>query len=245
MIGRRTFIAGSAAAAYSAPPRPNLVYVFADQLGYQHCGHAGDEGARTPNIDRLGTQGCDFRQAISNSPVCAPYRASLMTGRHQSSTGMVINELRLSPEHRCFGHALTASDTAPPISASGTCGRTSGAATSSRATASFHLGRIASDSTDSGPPTIFLTTTTAPYFRDTPDRQTWKGYEPDAQTDMAIEFLRKSRGEPQSVRAFPFLGTTTQPMDEEQRARETSRDVPGCSVEAPAEFLRNTGPIRR
>jgi arylsulfatase A-like enzyme len=114
---RRTFLAQAAGAAMlsarqggaqtAAPKRPNLVYVFADQLRYQSCGYAGDEYARTPNIDRLASESCNFHQAISSTPVCAPYRASLFTGKYQSSTGMVINELRLSPEHECLGHVLT------------------------------------------------------------------------------------------------------------------------------------------
>jgi arylsulfatase A-like enzyme len=108
-ITRRALLAGTAAGltAAATPKRPNLVYVFADQLRYQSCGYAGDEYARTPNIDRLAAQGCNFHQAISNTPVCAPYRASLLTGTCQSSTGMVINELRLSPEHETLGRALS------------------------------------------------------------------------------------------------------------------------------------------
>jgi len=39
-------------------------------------------------------------------PVCAPHRASLFTGKYQSGSGMVINELRLGPEHECFGQVL-------------------------------------------------------------------------------------------------------------------------------------------
>jgi arylsulfatase A-like enzyme len=54
----------------------------------------------------LATQGCNFQQAISPTPVCAPHRASLITGKCQSSTGMVINELRLSAEYECIGHVL-------------------------------------------------------------------------------------------------------------------------------------------
>ncbi len=87
--------------------RPNLVYVFADQLRYSSCGFAGDSFARTPHMDKLASEGANYHQAISSTPVCAPYRASLMTGKYQSSTGMVINELRMSPEHECFGHVLT------------------------------------------------------------------------------------------------------------------------------------------
>jgi arylsulfatase A-like enzyme len=114
-MNRREFIAGATIAAGGMAAaqqtrrmarRPNLVYVFADQLRYRSCGYAGDEYARTPNMDRLAGEGCNFHQTVSSTPVCAPYRASLMTGKYQSSTGMVINELRLSPEHECFGHVL-------------------------------------------------------------------------------------------------------------------------------------------
>ena len=118
-MNRRDFVAGATVALGAtalpsqklpkagAAKRPNLIYVFADQLRSSACGYAGDAYARTPNMDRMAAEGCNFTQAISSTPVCAPYRSSLMTGKYQSSTGMVINELRLSPEHQCFGHALT------------------------------------------------------------------------------------------------------------------------------------------
>ena len=75
--------------------RPNLLFIFADQLGYTRCGYAGDNKARTPNIDKLASQGINFCNAVSNMPVCAAYRASLLTGKYTTTTGMVINELRM------------------------------------------------------------------------------------------------------------------------------------------------------
>ena len=77
----------------------NLVYMFADQLRRQSCGYAGDPLARTPNIDRLARESCELSEAVSGHPVCAPYRASLFTGKYTTSTGMVINEIRISPDH--------------------------------------------------------------------------------------------------------------------------------------------------
>ncbi len=92
-------VTSKATAADAAPkPRPNLIYVFADQLRYLSCGYAGDRRAHTPNIDRLAAGGVDFQNCVSMTPVCSAYRASLMTGKYTTSTGMVINELRLSPE---------------------------------------------------------------------------------------------------------------------------------------------------
>ncbi|MHC4563581.1 MAG: sulfatase family protein [Planctomycetota bacterium] len=87
--------------------RPNLVYVFADQLRWASLGYNGDHWARTPNIDRLAEEGVNFCNAVSGHPVCAPYRASLMTGKYTSSTGMVINTLRMNPGHECFAHVLS------------------------------------------------------------------------------------------------------------------------------------------
>ena len=90
--------------------RPNLIFILADQLGYSRCGYAGDEKSKTPNIDRFASQGVNFCNAVSSTPVCAAYRASLFTGKYTTTTGMVINELRMRTDHECFGHVLTRSD---------------------------------------------------------------------------------------------------------------------------------------
>lgn len=87
--------------------RPNLIYVFADQLRSRSMGFAGDAKARTPCIDRFAGQGVNFANAVASSPVCTAYRASLLTGKHTTSRGMVINELRMNSNQRCFGHVLT------------------------------------------------------------------------------------------------------------------------------------------
>ncbi len=86
--------------------RPNLIYVFADQLRYQSLGYAGDANAHTPNIDRLCAESVNLRQAVSGHPVCAPYRASLFTGKYTTSTGMVINEIRMNTNHHTFADVL-------------------------------------------------------------------------------------------------------------------------------------------
>jgi arylsulfatase A-like enzyme len=91
---------------------PNIVYVMADQLRRQSCGYAGDALAKTPNIDRLADEGMSFDNAVVSMPVCSAYRASLFTGKYTTSTGMVINEIRLNPDHhpRCLAHCLGDAD---------------------------------------------------------------------------------------------------------------------------------------
>lgn len=87
--------------------KPNIIFVLADQLGVRHCGYAGAEKAKTPNIDNFATEGVNFTNAVASSPVCSAYRASLFTGKYTTSTGMVINELRINPSQRCLGHVVT------------------------------------------------------------------------------------------------------------------------------------------
>ena len=84
----------------------NIVYMFADQLRRQSCGYAGDPLAQTPNIDRLARESCELTNAVSGHPVCAPYRATLFTGKYTTSTGMVINEIRISPDHDTIAKVL-------------------------------------------------------------------------------------------------------------------------------------------
>lgn len=92
--------------------QPNLLFTFADQLRLQSCGYsdayADDADPYTPNLDRLAEESADFRNAVSGSPICAPYRSSLFTGKYVSSTGMVINELRAMPDPDAIAHVLEA-----------------------------------------------------------------------------------------------------------------------------------------
>lgn len=88
--------------------RPNVIVLIADQLRYQSVGYAGDAKAVTPNIDRLAAEGVSFKNYVVSTPVCAAFRATLLTGKYTSSTGMVVNEMRLNPNHDTFAHVLGA-----------------------------------------------------------------------------------------------------------------------------------------
>ncbi len=62
--------------------QPNVILIVADDLGYGDLGCYGQTLIRTPNLDRLATEGLRFRQAYAGSTVCTPSRCVLMTGRH-------------------------------------------------------------------------------------------------------------------------------------------------------------------
>jgi len=98
---------GSNVHAGRAPKkRPNIVYVFADQLRHDVFAHRGDTKAITPNFDRLAAESVSFENAVSCMPVCAAHRASLFTGKYPTSHGMIINESCMNPNHQTIGYAL-------------------------------------------------------------------------------------------------------------------------------------------
>ena len=61
------------------PPRPNIVLIMADDLGWKDLHCYGNEKLDTPNLDRLAQQGRLFTDAYSAAAVCTPTRAALMT----------------------------------------------------------------------------------------------------------------------------------------------------------------------
>ena len=75
--------------------RPNLVILLADQMRAQASGYAGDPNARTPNLDALHEQCISFSTAVSNCPICTPYRACLLTGQYPLTHGLFMNDLCL------------------------------------------------------------------------------------------------------------------------------------------------------
>ncbi|MFE6996840.1 sulfatase-like hydrolase/transferase [Microbacterium sp. NPDC057659] len=68
--------------------RPNVVVIYADDLGYGDIGCFGSDDIRTPHLDRLAARGIRMTDWYSNSPVCSPSRAALLTGRHPVHAGV-------------------------------------------------------------------------------------------------------------------------------------------------------------
>ena len=80
-------IAANGAPAQTRPPaRPNVIFILADDLGYGDAGCYGQKLIKTPNIDRLASEGLRFTQAYAGGPVCTPSRSVLMTGLHNGHT---------------------------------------------------------------------------------------------------------------------------------------------------------------
>lgn len=215
--------------------QPNLVYVFADQLRHDVLGYAGDAKAHTPNLDHFAAQSTDLTNAVSVYPVCAPYRASLFTGKYPSSTGMVINEIRCMPDPDAIGHVLTDGGYQ-----TGYIGK-------------WHLYNQSTDHSD-------MTNHFVPpgeyrlgfdgfwatygfnhqykkgfYFKDDFVRHDISGYEPDAQTDMAIGYLREvDRSKPFAM--FLSYGTPHDPWTWDNAPDEFVEQYKDVQFDDPPNF---------
>jgi arylsulfatase A-like enzyme len=227
--------------------KPNLIYIFADQLRYQSVGYAGDKKALTPNIDRFSTECTDLCNAVSGHPVCAPYRASLFTGKYTTSTGMVINEIRLNPEHHkhAFAHILNEA----------------GYETS-------YIGKWHMYAAEWGnhydPKNSFIPKgpdrlgfdgyfaaynfhhnyygAAAYYHLDTPEKIYCDQYEPDTQTDMAIEQLHRLSGQDKPFALFLSLGTPHDPWVPENVPGAYLEKLKEVSFELPENYLPENDP---
>ena len=203
--------------------RPNLVYVFADQLRWASLGYNGDALARTPHIDALAAESADMVNAVSGHPVCAPYRASLLTGKYTTSTGMVINEIRMNTRHRCFAHVLN----------------DAGYDTSYIGKWHLYAAQLGHhfDTKNSfvppGPDRLgfdgyfaaynFHHRYYAPYayyHLDTPEKIYAEGYEPDFMTDLALARMKEAAAGDRPFALFLSLGTPHDPWTADNVPRE-------------------------
>lgn len=225
--------------------KPNLIYIFADQLRYFSMGYAGDKNALTPNIDALCAESTNLCQAVSGHPVCAPYRASLFTGKYTTSTGMVINEIRMNPDHHTFAQVLDEN----------------GYETAYIGKWHMYAAELGNhyDPVNSfipqGPDRLGFNdyfaaynfrheyeVGTAYYHLDTPEKIYYDKYEPDAQTDMAIEQIRRLSEGKKPFALFLSIGTPHDPWVPENVPAECLERFRDKKFELPENYLPDNDP---
>ena len=100
-LTRREFVASTVAASAlvgsgvtqgAQAERPNVLYVMADDLGWGDLSCYGRPDYKTPNLDRLASEGVRFTHAYSAAPVCTPTRCAFVTGRYPARTEVGLEE---------------------------------------------------------------------------------------------------------------------------------------------------------
>lgn len=227
--------------------RPNVIFVFADQWRAQATGYAGDPNVQTPNLDALARESVNFSQAVSGCPVCAPYRASLMTGQYPTTHGVFLNDVGLRTDSVKLAEAFAAGgyDTAyigkwhldgqgrsAPIPASRRMGFRHWKTL--ECTHDYHH--------------------SAYYEGDATTLSHWEGYDALAQTEAAADFVRKRRNDspfllvlswgpphtpyetaPESFRAlYDPAALKLRPNVPPEKAREARLALAGCYAHCTA-----------
>ncbi len=100
IISASASFAGLARTDAAEPARPNIVFIYADDWGWGDLSCHGSTWLKTPNIDRLASEGIDFQQFNVLNPVCSPSRVAAMTGRYPSRFGIntVFGDTKPGPE---------------------------------------------------------------------------------------------------------------------------------------------------
>lgn len=196
-MDRREFLRRSAAGAVTfrahgraqGSRKPNILLLLAGSWRGQALASAGDRNARTPNLARLAAEGVQFSRAYTANPDCSPARAAILTGRLPHMCGVPADGVRLPPGEATLSRLL-----AEAGYATGYIGKwdLDGEEQPGYVPpgdrrhgfsywAAFNRGNRYYESV---------------YFRDNDTPIRGAGFEPDYQTDLAIEFIREHASRP-------------------------------------------------
>mgnify|MGYP006280535197 FL=1 len=185
---------------------PNIVFVFADQMRAQATGYEGDPNVQTPCLDNLAGESLNFTNAISNCPVCTPYRACLLTGQYPLTHGLFMNDLCLPDNGHSLGQELRRGGYA-----TGWIGK-------------WHLdghGRRNPVPADRRQGFDFWKALECThnyehsqyYDGDDPTPRFWDGYDAYSQTDEAVRFIRSRATSDRPFALFLSFGSPHDPYD--------------------------------
>lgn len=177
-------------------PKPNVLFVFADQWRAQATGFASDPNVRAPVLDKLAAEGVRFTNAVSTCPVCSPYRASLLTGQYALTHGVFLNDVPLGTSAVSIAQAFKAAGYHTGyIGKWHVDGHGRGSFTPPERRQGFEFWRA-------------LECTHAynrsPYFADDDTKRYWDGYDAIAQTAEAQRYIR-DRVRDEQLKQVPFL----------------------------------------
>ncbi len=174
-------------AVHEDAQKPNVVFVLTDQWRAQATGYSGDPNliGKTPNLDRIADSGINFRNSISTTPVCTPYRAALLTGQYPTTTGMIFNDLHLPEEAYTMAEMFRESGYATAyIGKWHLDGMMRDRFTPPERRQGFEYWKALECSHEYNE--LFY------YEGDRPEKKQWEGYGPYAETDDAISYIEQN-----------------------------------------------------
>jgi arylsulfatase A-like enzyme len=162
--------------------KPNVIFVFSDQHRAQSTGFSGDPNVKTPCMDRLAAESIQFTTAVAGMPVCSPYRASLITGRYPLTHGIFINDLCLNNEAVSIAQAFNEAgyDTAY-IGKWHLDGHGRSSYIPRERRQGFDFWQVLECTHNYN---------NSYYYKDTPEKLIWDGYDAEAQTRSAQNYIK-------------------------------------------------------
>jgi len=168
--------------------KPNIVFVFADQMRAHAMGCMGNEQVITPNLDKMAAEGLLVTNAISAQPVCTPYRAQLLTGRYGHSTGVIHNDIRLPDSETLISEQMKKQGYATGYIGKWHLAGNRKDPVDARSRRGWDFWAVRNCSHAHSKPVYWL--------NDATESINVPGWEPDVQTDLAVEFIKKKKDEP-------------------------------------------------
>ena len=167
---------------------PNIVFVFGDQHRWCSTGFGGSRQVQTPYMDRMAREGVAFDLAVANIPVCTPWRAAFLTGQYPLTTGMFMNDVRLPVDRPTLGTILCASGYQTAyIGKWHLDGPSRGGFTPpGPRRQGFDFWAVGNCTHD------YMHSV---YYRDSESPLYWNGYDAEAQTSLAIEYIQSRKGD--------------------------------------------------
>jgi arylsulfatase A-like enzyme len=176
------------AATEKSARRPNIVFVFADQMRAHAMGCMGNKQVITPHLDKLASEGVLVTNGISAQPVCSPYRAQILTGRYGHSTGVIHNDIRLPDSEIVISELMKKQGYATGYIGKWHLCEYRSNPVDAKSRRGWDFWAVRNCSHQHLKPEYWL--------NDSKEPIRVPGWEPDVQTDLAVKFIKKNKQGP-------------------------------------------------
>ena len=195
--------------------QPNIVFVFADQMRAHAMGCMGNEQVITPNLDKMAGEGLLVTNAISAQPVCTPYRAQLLTGRYGHATGVIHNDIRLPDSETLISEQMKKAGYATGYIGKWHLSGTRKNPVDAKSRRGWDFWAVRNCAHQYFDPVYWLNDSKRPIKV--------PGWEPDVQTDLAVEFISQNKQSPFCL--FLSFGPPHSPYKAPEKYQEMYQDA--------------------